>query len=151
MSNPAAVELSRLLNVAGNDQCCDCGAPQPRFASITIGIFLCASCAAAHRTLGTHASAVKSVDGDTWRTEWLSTLQRVGNAKANELFEWRVPAHFNRPEISSSPTPHEKLRLEKWVSAKYVLRLFAAPQDLKFPGYNWESNVFLSAWARKLN
>ena len=126
--------------------------PYPLPNSISIGIFLCSNCAGAHRSLGTHFSVVKSLDLDIWKPEWLPALERLGNARARAAFEHNVPAHFKRPVAAPAGTlkGQEALRLEKWVRAKYVLRLFAAPVDLKFPGYAWESNIFLSAWARHL-
>lgn len=30
-----------LLKIPGNDACCDCGSPNPRWASINLGITLC--------------------------------------------------------------------------------------------------------------
>ena len=152
MPSPTEAELARLLSQPGNDACADCGAPRPRWASISIGVFICSNCAGAHRSLGTHASVVKSLDLDNWRPEWFQALERMGNARARAMFEHNVPAHFRRPQAAPAGAlkPAEALRLEKWVQAKYVLRLFAAPADLKFPGYAWETNIFLAAWARHL-
>uniref|UniRef100_A0A8C4S7Z9 Arf-GAP with coiled-coil, ANK repeat and PH domain-containing protein n=1 Tax=Erpetoichthys calabaricus TaxID=27687 RepID=A0A8C4S7Z9_ERPCA len=33
----------------GNHQCCDCGQPEPRWASINLGITLCIECSGIHR------------------------------------------------------------------------------------------------------
>jgi len=153
-TTPSSVKakLDKLLSKPGNTNCADCGANSPRWASISIGVFLCPNCAGAHRSLGTHVSVVKSVDLDVWKDEWLSVLERVGNLENKNSLEYNVPAHFKRPTAASAGTlkGHEALRLEKWVKAKYVLRLFSAPVDLKFPGYSWDSNLFLAAWARQL-
>jgi len=145
-------ELDRLLAQPGNSNCADCGSHRPRWASISIGVFICSNCAGAHRSLGTHASVVKSVDLDIWKPEWFQSLERLGNSRSKAEFEHNVPPHFRRPIAAPAGTlkANEALRLEKWVRAKYVLRLFAAPADLKFPGYDWENNIFLSSWARHL-
>uniref|UniRef100_A0A8C4S6P1 Arf-GAP with coiled-coil, ANK repeat and PH domain-containing protein n=1 Tax=Erpetoichthys calabaricus TaxID=27687 RepID=A0A8C4S6P1_ERPCA len=34
---------------SGNHQCCDCGQPEPRWASINLGITLCIECSGIHR------------------------------------------------------------------------------------------------------
>ena len=153
-STPESVksELDKLLSVPGNESCADCGSPRPRWASISLGVFICSNCAGAHRSLGTHASVVKSVDLDVWTPEWLHSLARLGNSRSKAAFEFNVPPHFKRPLAAPAGTLKGKdaQRLEKWVQAKYVLRLFAAPANLKFPGYAWDTNLFLSAWARHL-
>lgn len=41
--------LQRVQSIPGNDQCCDCGQPDPRWASINLGILLCIECSGIHR------------------------------------------------------------------------------------------------------
>lgn len=41
--------LQRVQNVAGNSQCGDCGQPDPRWASINLGVLLCIECSGIHR------------------------------------------------------------------------------------------------------
>ncbi|GCC32698.1 hypothetical protein chiPu_0011162 [Chiloscyllium punctatum] len=41
--------LQRVQGIAGNDQCCDCGQADPRWASINLGITLCIECSGIHR------------------------------------------------------------------------------------------------------
>jgi hypothetical protein len=43
----------------------------PRWASYSLGVFLCIRCASLHRKMGTHISKVKSVSMDCW------TLQEI--------------------------------------------------------------------------
>jgi hypothetical protein len=150
--NSVKAEIDKILTQSGNDVCAECGYPRPRWASISIGVFVCSNYAGAHRTLGTQASVIKSLDHDIWKPEWLHALERLGNLKAKDAFEHNVPCHFKRPlpAAAGSLKGNDALRLEKWVRAKYVLRLFAAPADLKLPGYAWDSNIFLAAWVRHL-
>ncbi|KAG5979962.1 UBA domain-containing protein 3, partial [Claviceps lovelessii] len=56
-------------NVPGNNQCADCHARNPAWASWSLGVFLCMRCAAIHRKLGTHISKVKSLSMDSWSNE----------------------------------------------------------------------------------
>lgn len=39
--------------VPGNTACCDCGAPDPDWASLNLGCLLCIECSGVHRQLGT--------------------------------------------------------------------------------------------------
>jgi hypothetical protein len=41
----------------------------PRWASYSLGVFLCIRCAGIHRKMGTHISKVKSITMDQWNTE----------------------------------------------------------------------------------
>lgn len=42
-------DLSQLRKLAGNEACIDCGAPDPIWASVNLGIFVCLSCSGKHR------------------------------------------------------------------------------------------------------
>lgn len=44
--------------VRGNEACADCGAPAPEWASLNLGVLLCAACSGVHRHLGVHISKV---------------------------------------------------------------------------------------------
>ncbi|KAK1340612.1 hypothetical protein QTO34_019183 [Cnephaeus nilssonii] len=63
--------LQRMQGVAGNGQCGDCGQPDPRWASINLGVLLCIECSGIHRSLGVHCSKVRSLTLDSWEPELL--------------------------------------------------------------------------------
>lgn len=42
-------DLEYVRNLAGNDQCADCGASDTEWASVSFGIMLCAECSGVHR------------------------------------------------------------------------------------------------------
>lgn len=55
--------LQRVQSIPGNDQCCDCGQPDPRWASINLGILLCIECSGIHRYCVHVCSVLPARDG----------------------------------------------------------------------------------------
>uniref|UniRef100_I3N4Q1 Arf-GAP with coiled-coil, ANK repeat and PH domain-containing protein n=1 Tax=Ictidomys tridecemlineatus TaxID=43179 RepID=I3N4Q1_ICTTR len=93
--------LQRVQSVAGNGQCGDCGQPDPRWASINLGVLLCIECSGIHRwSLGVHCSKVRSLTLDSWEPE----LLKVGGG--------------GRPHTLLSPDK------EAWIKDKYVEKKF---------------------------
>ncbi|KAL0415536.1 UNVERIFIED_CONTAM: ADP-ribosylation factor GTPase-activating protein AGD3 [Sesamum latifolium] len=45
--------IDALKKMPGNDKCADCGAPEPDWASLNLGILICIECSGIHRNLGT--------------------------------------------------------------------------------------------------
>jgi len=45
--------VEMLRSIIGNDRCCDCGAAEPSWASINLGITLCIECSGIHRYIVT--------------------------------------------------------------------------------------------------
>ncbi|RCI01762.1 hypothetical protein CU098_004189, partial [Rhizopus stolonifer] len=77
--------LNELCKTDGNNKCADCFAPNPRWASYSLGIFLCIRCASLHRKMGTHISRVKSVSMDQWSAQEIKTMvEKGGNIKVNQ-------------------------------------------------------------------
>lgn len=50
--------IDLLRKVAGNNCCADCGASEPDWASLNLGILLCIECSGVHRNMGVHISKV---------------------------------------------------------------------------------------------
>uniref|UniRef100_A0A4W2GAU8 ArfGAP with dual PH domains 1 n=1 Tax=Bos indicus x Bos taurus TaxID=30522 RepID=A0A4W2GAU8_BOBOX len=111
-----------LLQRPGNARCADCGAPDPDWASYTLGVFICLSCSGIHRNIP-HVSKVKSVRLDTWEDVQVEFMASRGNAIARATFESRVPPFYYRPSASDCP-----LLREQWIRAKYERQEFAHPE-----------------------
>uniref|UniRef100_A0A3B3DAZ5 ArfGAP with dual PH domains 1 n=1 Tax=Oryzias melastigma TaxID=30732 RepID=A0A3B3DAZ5_ORYME len=102
--------LQELLTAAGNDACADCGNPEPDWASLTLGVFICQACSLLHRSIP-HISRVKSVQ-DEWEDSEL--MAAGGNNAAKAKYEQKVPAFYYRPKHTDC-----KLLREQWIRAKY--------------------------------
>ena len=53
--------LDALRAVPGNAACCDCGAPDPDWASLNLGQLMCIECSGVHRRLGVHISKASRI------------------------------------------------------------------------------------------
>uniref|UniRef100_A0AAY5KR45 Arf-GAP with coiled-coil, ANK repeat and PH domain-containing protein n=1 Tax=Esox lucius TaxID=8010 RepID=A0AAY5KR45_ESOLU len=118
--------LQRVMAIGGNACCCDCGQPDPRWASINLGITLCIQCSGIHRSLGVHFSKVRSLTLDSWEPELLKLMCELGNGVINQIYEAR------REEVGvRKPTPTDpRQEIEAYIKAKYVDRHFVRrPSD----------------------
>jgi len=75
-SNPGIPDI---LKKEGNSECVDCATPNPKWASMNNGIFLCLKCAGVHRSLGMSISLIRSLQIDTWNENQLLYLTKGGN------------------------------------------------------------------------
>uniref|UniRef100_A0A3P9NKE6 Arf-GAP with coiled-coil, ANK repeat and PH domain-containing protein n=1 Tax=Poecilia reticulata TaxID=8081 RepID=A0A3P9NKE6_POERE len=118
--------LQKVLAIPGNACCCDCGQPDPRWASINLGITLCIQCSGIHRSLGVHFSKVRSLTLDSWEPELLKLMCELGNGVINQIYEAR------REELGArKPQPGDpRHEVEAYIKAKYVDRRFVRrPSD----------------------
>ncbi|XP_033736763.1 stromal membrane-associated protein 2-like [Pecten maximus] len=123
-----ADRLVNLLNVDGNGQCADCGAISPKWASWTLGVFICLHCSGIHRNILGHTSKLKSLTLDFWTTAEVDNMEEIGNIKANKLYEASLPKDFQRPQQNNA------LMME-FIRNKYEFKKYKSPPVL------WETTT----------
>ncbi|KAM1418161.1 hypothetical protein ACFXTO_021869 [Malus domestica] len=144
--------IDMLRRVCGNDKCADCGAPEPDWASLNLGVLVCIECSGVHRNLGVHISKVRSLtlDVKVWEPSVINLFQSLGNAFSNSVWEELLQSRtaFQVDLISTGSYKSDKKQLvfiskpsqsdsipvkEKFIHAKYAEKLFVRkPKDAQY-------------------
>lgn len=137
--------LDVLRRVPGNDACADCGAPDPDWASLNLGILLCIECSGVHRNMSVQISKVRSLtlDVKVWEPSVIGYFQSVGNSYANSIWEELLiveesiergvgqEGQFTSTSAARGrPSPRDPTPIkERFIQAKYMEKKFV--QKLK--------------------
>uniref|UniRef100_A0A7S2WAG4 Arf-GAP domain-containing protein n=1 Tax=Mucochytrium quahogii TaxID=96639 RepID=A0A7S2WAG4_9STRA len=117
-------ELRSLIRtVPGNNVCVDCREPNPTWASVNLGIFMCLACSGIHRAMGVHISFVKSTTLDKWTAEFVANMKNGGNERANKFFEAELPPGYPRPSTMRDREAfiRDKYQHRKWVATNSTM------------------------------
>jgi hypothetical protein len=80
-------------------KCVDCGAADPDWGAINLGIVFCIHCSGIHRNLGVHISQVRSLtlDVDVWDDDLIRMMTGIGNETSNSVWEAAYVDSYIRP------------------------------------------------------
>ncbi|KAI8571570.1 hypothetical protein RHMOL_Rhmol01G0130500 [Rhododendron molle] len=128
--------LKNLMYHSGNGICADCGSSDPKWVSLSLGVFICIKCSGVHRSLGVHISKVLSVNLDEWTDEQVDALVDMGgNDAANLKYEACIPDNLRKPKPDSSIEERSD-----YIRRKYELHQFLHSDELlscpyPYPGF----------------
>ncbi|CAN9511980.1 unnamed protein product [Ophioblennius macclurei] len=106
----------------GNNNCCDCGAPDPGWLSTNLGILTCIECSGIHREMGVHVSRIQSLSLDSLGTSDLLLARNVGNSGFNEILEANLLSPSLKPSQHSHMAERKDFILSKYQDVHFVRR-----------------------------
>ncbi|KIY49466.1 ArfGap-domain-containing protein [Fistulina hepatica ATCC 64428] len=112
----------------GNKTCCDCSNPNPQWASLSFGIFICLQCAGIHRGFGVHISFVRSISMDTWQDEQFRRMDLGGNKAFKDFISSYMPVE--QGGYYADMSTQDKYRC--WAATEYKSKL-----DAMLAGEDW--------------
>jgi len=120
-------ELKTLWTIEGNNECVDCGTPDPNWLSINLGVLMCMVCSGHHRNLGVHISQVRSATLDKIDPFQLQFLIQIGNKSFNTVFESeKIIEELGLKKPKASASPHAR---ETWINSKYKDKAFCESKN----------------------
>ncbi|XP_062232539.1 probable ADP-ribosylation factor GTPase-activating protein AGD11 isoform X2 [Phragmites australis] len=120
--------LEYLLNQPANKFCADCGTPDPKWAALPFGAFICIKCSGTHRSLGVHISKVISVNLDEWTDKEVNCLaESGGNSVVNARYEAFLPENKKLKQDCSTEERNDFIR------KKYQFQQFVCDPQFSCP------------------
>nr|XP_043606551.1 ADP-ribosylation factor GTPase-activating protein AGD2-like isoform X2 [Erigeron canadensis] len=130
--NQADCVANILREIPGNDLCAECGATEPDWASLNLGILMCIECSGVHRNLGVHISKVRSISLDVkvWEPTVMDLFQNLGNSYCNSIWESLLETSSEDASSFNKPTPRDAFQQrEKYIIAKYVEKQLISQEE----------------------
>ncbi|XP_004429946.1 PREDICTED: ARF GTPase-activating protein GIT2 isoform X5 [Ceratotherium simum simum] len=110
----------------GSEVCADCSGPDPSWASVNRGTFICDECCSVHRSLGRHISQVRHLKHTPWPPTLLQMVETLCNNGANSIWEHCLldPASIMSGRRKANPQDKVHPNKEEFIRAKYQMLAF---------------------------
>jgi len=120
----------QILDIPGNEVCCDCRNSDPQWASINYGVTLCIECGGIHRSLGVHITKVRSIKLDVWEPEILKVMAELGNNIVNKILEAKVKSQ-DKPGPNATRAQREAFIINKYKEKTWVDKDVFSSQEVR--------------------
>nr|XP_024112348.1 ARF GTPase-activating protein GIT2 isoform X13 [Pongo abelii] len=109
-----------------SEVCADCSGPDPSWASVNRGTFLCDECCSVHRSLGRHISQVRHLKHTPWPPTLLQMVETLYNNGANSIWEHSLldPASIMSGKRKANPQDKVHPNKAEFIRAKYQMLAF---------------------------
>ncbi|XP_076778601.1 ARF GTPase-activating protein GIT2 isoform X3 [Arvicanthis niloticus] len=109
-----------------SDVCADCSGPDPSWASVNRGTFICDECCSVHRSLGRHISQVRHLKHTPWPPTLLQMVETLYNNGANSIWEHSLldPASVMSGRRKANPQDKVHPNKAEFIRAKYQMLAF---------------------------
>lgn len=102
-----------------NQKCADCGMECPKWCCINWGTCICIRCSGSHREMTTSVSKVRSLTLDRMEQGVLDLMAMIGNERANQVLEERMPEGTKPSSTCERAIRHEFL-VRKYQRCEFV-------------------------------
>ncbi|XP_008583868.1 PREDICTED: ARF GTPase-activating protein GIT2 isoform X6 [Galeopterus variegatus] len=109
-----------------SEVCADCSGPDPSWASVNRGTFICDECCSVHRSLGRHISQVRHLRHTPWPPTLLQMVETLYNNGANSIWEHSLldPASIMSGRRKANPQDKVHPNKAEFIRAKYQMLAF---------------------------
>ncbi|XP_006870514.1 PREDICTED: ARF GTPase-activating protein GIT2 isoform X5 [Chrysochloris asiatica] len=106
-----------------SEVCADCSGPDPSWASVNRGTFICDECCSVHRSLGRHISQVRHLKHTPWPPTLLQMVETLYNNGANSIWEHSLldPASIMSGRRKANPQDKVHPNKAEFIRAKYQM------------------------------
>lgn len=147
--NSADSVSSILREIPGNDLCAECGAREPDWASLNLGILMCIECSGVHRNLGVHISKVLLFNTRLYSDgDFRLVIVYLGGVSSQ--------SRSNKKNLDIRGAGQTDWKLQKSLLVIYTKCQIVRFKDLDyhrkycFLSYNLTSKISLSKWIYRL-
>ena len=129
------VTIEKYLKRPENQLCADCKRPNPTWASMNLGVFVCIKCSGCHREIGVHVTKIKSINLDLWPSKTLIDFGKINNKIANLYWEAGLK-NFDFSKIRENDYRLQDFIRDKYEFKRWINKNMEEPMNLVLQGHD---------------